>query len=356
MVDLRQLLTSRTPSPGVRLLRWGLRLVSLPYHAAVVVKNLSYDWGWKKPFRSRLPVVSVGNLSVGGTGKSPTVAWLARWLRRRGLRVAILSRGYGQLDSGQNDEALELELQLPDVPHLQHWDRVVSAKLADEELQMQLLLLDDGFQHRRMARDLEIVLLDATDPPAARWLLPGGLLREPLSSLKRADIVVLTRSDQATPGELTAIDSMVRKKTRRAAVLRACHRPSHLMVFPDVQRDLDELRDRQVLAFCAIGNPQSFFGTLANLGATVVDERTWPDHHGFDASDVQTLEQWSQQFPEAEMLVCTVKDWVKFQTARIGGLELVAVAVELDVLEGLPELEQALIACCEQTGEATVSP
>ncbi len=160
----------------------------------MAIRNLAYDWGLLRSYRSPLPVISVGNLSVGGTGKSPCVAWIARWLRAHDIRVAILSRGYGQLDSGQNDEALELELQLPDVPHLQHWDRSASAVLAHEELEMQALLLDDGFQHRRMARDLDIVMIDATDPPSALHVLPGGLLREPLSALRRADVVLLSRA------------------------------------------------------------------------------------------------------------------------------------------------------------------
>ncbi|MEO8271330.1 MAG: tetraacyldisaccharide 4'-kinase, partial [Aureliella sp.] len=113
MIDFRQLLTDPQAGIGVQALRWGLRAASLPYGAVVFVRNLFYDRGLMRTTRATLPVISVGNLSVGGTGKSPLVAWLAQRLRQRSVRVAILSRGYGQLDNGQNDEALELELQLP---------------------------------------------------------------------------------------------------------------------------------------------------------------------------------------------------------------------------------------------------
>jgi len=342
LIDLRQLLTTRTPTPLQRLTRLGLRCLSWPYRLAVAARNFSFERGFQRAHRSALPVISVGNLSVGGTGKSPTVAWIARWLRHRDIRVAILSRGYGQLDSGQNDEALELELQLPDVPHLQHWDRVASAGLAEEELDMQVLLLDDGFQHRRMARDLEIVLLDASEPRHARRLLPGGLLREPLSALRRADLVMLTRSDQSDALELEALSQLVRRTAPQAKLLLARHRPCGLLTYPAERQSLDQLHGRAVLAFCAIGNPNSFFATLEALGANVLARRTWPDHHAYSAEDVESLANWGKEFSEAELLICTVKDWVKLQSRTIGTLPVAALTIELEVTSGLGEFEAVL--------------
>lgn len=339
LVDLRQLVTNRNPSLALTGLRLALRVLCLPYLVVVQCRNWAYDLRLKTPYRSRLPVISVGNLSVGGTGKSPTVAWLARWLRHRRIRVAILSRGYGALDNGQNDEALELELQLPDVPHLQHWDRIASAKLAEEELDMQLLLLDDGFQHRRMQRDLDIVLLDASDPPAANWPLPAGLLREPMRSLKRADAVLFTRADQADPAELARLERMVKRRAPQAVLLRACHRPSHLWSLAAGSNDLAQLKGKRVLAFCGIGNPQSFFSSLAQLSATVVDSMVWPDHHGYETDDVNKMCRWVEAHPQAELVVCTMKDWVKLQTEQLGSLPLGAVAIELFFLSGQNELE-----------------
>ncbi len=294
------------------------------------LRNWGYDHAWLRTTRAALPVISVGNLSVGGTGKSPMVAWLAGYLRQRGVRVAVLSRGYGQLDSGQNDEALELELALPDVPHLQHWDRVASATLAADELDMQVLLLDDGFQHRRLERDLDIVLIDASESAACRWLLPGGLLREPMSSLSRADVVVLTRAATAEQSSYDKLLVQVQRRAPQAVVISANHRPKCLWSAAAGAVGLDRLSQQSVLAFCAIGSPSSFFGSLAELGAHVLDTRTWPDHHAFSGEDVAALTAWPQQFPHAKAIVCTMKDWVKIQSESIAGVPLLALRIEME--------------------------
>src|SRR5262249_14336937 len=155
------------------------------YGLAVRLRNLCYHLGWKRSYRAPVPVVSVGNLTVGGTGKTPCVEYVARYYREHDLRVAILSRGYGGSSrpptpsSGRNDEARVLEENLPDVPHLQGADRVALATVAVEELDSEVLVLDDGFQHRRLARNLDVVLVDTTVPWGYGYLLPRGLLREP---------------------------------------------------------------------------------------------------------------------------------------------------------------------------------
>ncbi len=305
-------------------------------------RNAGYTWGLLKATRSPLLVVSIGNLSVGGTGKSPMVAWLARWMRKRYVRVAVLSRGYGELDSGRNDEALEFELQFPDVPHLQNPDRRTSAKLAEEELEMEVLLLDDGFQHRRLARDIDLVLLDATHPPVGRWLLPGGLMREPLSSLSRAAVVVLTRADQVNAEELSRQQRRIKRYAPQSLVLTAQHRAASLWVQPAQSRGVDQLQGVDVLAFCAIGNPESFYRSLTELGARVVDCRTWRDHHAFTADDMAGLADWVSAYPTARLMVCTMKDWVKIQEPSVGGIELAALQIELQILSGQAELEQRL--------------
>ncbi len=345
-MDFRKLVTDRHPHLGTRTLRCVLRLLSVPYVLGAECKNWAYRLGWKKPFRSPLPVVSVGNLSVGGTGKSPAVAWLAAWLRKRNLRVAILSRGYGALDSGQNDEALELELRLPDVPHLQHWDRVASAKLADEELEMQVLVLDDGFQHRRIARDVEIVLIDATDPPSAYWPLPGGLLREPFYNLSRADIVLLTRSDQADASQLAWARRRAEGYVADDDIFLARHQAAHLKC-ADRDLSLSQLDKQKVLAFCGIGNPESFFLTLTKCGAELVGTKTWPDHHGYEAADVAELNDWVASHSDASLVVCTAKDWVKLQCEELGGKPLCALVIEMAI--DRPEALQAKIQALLET-------
>jgi tetraacyldisaccharide 4'-kinase len=320
---------------------WLLRLGCVPYCLVMWLRNRLFDWQIRPIYHSKLAVISVGNLSVGGTGKSPTVAWIARWFRDQDLRVAILSRGYGQLDDGRNDEALELELKLPDVPHLQNKDRMASAQLAEDELEMQLLILDDGFQHRRLARDLDIVLIDATDSTASQWPLPAGLRREPLSSLTRADLVILTRADMATPRQLERLRNQILSQSSGLQIILASHQPRSLLQFPSERIPLTRLHGSQVLAFCGIGNPQPFFDSLTKLGARLVDTRTWPDHHAYTSDDVQWLSSWHSEMPDA-LLVCTVKDWVKIQVASLAGRPVLAVEIELELLEGQDLLEAQL--------------
>ncbi|MCA1685652.1 MAG: tetraacyldisaccharide 4'-kinase, partial [Planctomycetia bacterium] len=201
-----RIVRGRTAGPLAGAARVGLRLASFGASLGVLLRNLGYDRGRLAVARAAVPVVSVGNLTLGGTGKTPMVEWVARWYRRRGVRVAILSRGYRRDGSGGvNDEAMVLEENLPDVPHLQDPDRVKIAGVAVEELGSELLVLDDGFQHRRLARDLDLVLLDALEPFGLGRLFPRGLLREPVRSLRRADLVVLTRADLVTADALRAI-------------------------------------------------------------------------------------------------------------------------------------------------------
>ncbi len=197
------------------LARIGLGGIAGLYRIGVGARNLAFDRGWKASHRAEVPVVSVGNLTLGGTGKTPMVEWVARWYRARGVRVAILSRGYGD-SSGMNDEGRVLEENLPDVPHLQAPDRVDLASRAVEELESELLVLDDGFQHRRLARDLDIVLLDALDPFGLGRIFPRGLLREPIGSLRRAGVVVLSRADLVDPSH-PSVDTRAGRARGRAA-------------------------------------------------------------------------------------------------------------------------------------------
>lgn len=334
----RDILTTSRPSlpqAGLRLL---LRSGTVPYYAVVRFRNWIFDKGWRKIYQSGLPVVSVGNLSVGGTGKSPAVAWLANWFRQRGIRVAILSRGYGQLDDGRNDEALELELKLPEVPHLQHPDRVASAQVAEHELQMELLILDDGFQHRRLARNLDLVLIDATESQNARRLLPAGLRREPMSGLTRASAIIWTRIDQADERELELLVRQAEGYCSGAKTVLTVHRPKSILIYPNETRPLTDLQRTPVLAFCGIGNPISFFRSLEDLGAEIIDRRQWPDHHAYTKEDISWLSCWRSEYSSAK-LVCTVKDWVKIQESVLGGREVWALSVDMEIVQGQSDLE-----------------
>jgi tetraacyldisaccharide 4'-kinase len=280
-----------------------------------------------------VPVVSVGNLTLGGTGKTPCVEYLARFYRSRDVRVAILSRGYGGA-GGPNDEALVLENNLPDVPHLQGPDRVALAGVAIEELEAELLILDDGFQHRRLARDMDVVLLEATEPFGHGRLFPRGLLREPPSSLRRADAVLITRCDQASDSSVNELTHRIRSLAPGRPVVPTTHAPVAWMQHDHPDRPASAFRGRPVAAFCGIGNPEAFRRTLHDLGVDPIAVRTYPDHHAYTRADVDNLRTWARTQPADAALVTTQKDLVKLRVDRIGERDLLALRIGLEVRPG----------------------
>jgi tetraacyldisaccharide 4'-kinase len=290
-----------------------------------------------------VPVVSVGNLTAGGTGKTPCVEHVARFYRALDLCVAVLSRGYGA-QAGPNDEALVLEDNLPDVPHLQGPDRAALARVAAEELDSEVLVLDDGFQHRRLARDLDLVLVDATDPFGGGHLLPRGLLREHPRGLRRAQFILLTRCDQASPAEVDRLSQRVARLAPGVPVARTRHEPVELVNSDGETAPLDLLRGQRVLAFAGVGNPDAFRRTLGALGAEVADFRAFADHHPYTRADVDGLHAWGRAWPHEGFLVTTQKDLVKLRLARLGGRPLWAVRVRLGFETGQDVLERMLRA------------
>jgi tetraacyldisaccharide 4'-kinase len=331
------------------LQRLALRAAALPYGAAVRLRNLAYDRGWRRAERAAVPVVSVGNLTVGGTGKTPCVEYVARLYRERGLRVAVLSRGYGS-DAGPNDEALVLEENLPDVPHLQGADRAALARAAVEELESEVLVLDDGFQHRRLARDLDLVLLDATDPWGGDRLLPRGLLREPPSALRRASAVILTRCDQVPAEARERLRQRVARLALGVPVAETNHRPVGLVNSDDDEAPLDLLREGPVAAFCGVGNPEAFRRTLADLGADVCAFRAYPDHHAYTRADVDDLRAWVRSAAPGRIAVTTQKDLVKLRLPRLGERPLWALRVRLHFAAGAEAVDRLLLSAAGPAG------
>ncbi len=339
--DVLSLIRGERRGPWARVQRGGLWLLSMPYGLAVRVRNRLYDRGWKKRHKAGVPVISVGNLTVGGTGKTPCVEYVARWCRQQDLRVAILSRGYGS-EAGRNDEALVLEENLPDVPHLQGADRVVLARVAVEELESEVLVLDDGFQHRRLVRDLDLVLLDATNPWGFGHLLPRGLLREPPASLRRAGTILLTRCDQVAPEELELLRGRVARMAPGILVAESVHRPAELVDARQVTADLHELRGRPVVAFCGLGNPEAFRNTLIGLGAEIGAFRTFPDHHSYTRTDIDELRRWARQQAKDCVVATTQKDLVKIRLTQLGERPLYAVRIQLHITRNRDLLDQQL--------------
>lgn len=335
-----RLVRGRSTGPAASLARAGLSLASAGYALGVALRNARFDRGGPAVQRVEVPVVSVGNLTLGGTGKTPMVEWVARWYRAKGVRVAILSRGYGRR-GGMNDEGQVLSENLPDVPPYEDADRVRGARLAIEESESQLIVLDDGFQHRRLARDLDIVLLDALEPFGLGRLFPRGLLREPVRSLRRADVVVLSRADLVGEDERERIRA---EAERRAGPLRwaeARHAPRDLVDPAGESEPIAGLATMSVAAFCGIGNPEGFRRTLEPLCGRIVDFRTFPDHHPYTSSDVADLTAWARSLG-VDLVLTTQKDSVKLRTASLGAAPLRALRIGLDVLSGASILDESL--------------
>lgn len=339
--DFYDLVSGKRRGLGAVAARAVLCLAEVPYTAVVRYRNRRYDRRPSDVTRVEVPVISVGNLTLGGTGKTPMVKWIARHLRGRDRRVAILSRGYGATAGAKNDEALELEQALPDVPHLQSPDRVGIARAAIDELESEVLLLDDGFQHRRLGRDLDIVLLDATQPFGFNHVFPRGMLREPLSGLGRAGVVCLSRADLVDESTRQAIRQRAARWAPDAAWCEVTHAPAALLNASGDEAAMSDLAGAQVFGFCGIGNPDAFRKTLEAAGAELVGWRQFPDHHGYTADDVAELSE-SITKAGATMAVCTQKDLVKLRVAQLGDIPLWAVVVEIEFLAGKQALVEAI--------------
>lgn len=251
-----------------------------------------------------------------------------------------MSRGYGA-EAGRNDEAMLLEENLPDVPHYQDPDRVAAAERAVEESESELLVLDDGFQHRRLHRDLDVVLIDATRPAHRDRLLPRGTLREPTGGLRRAGAIVLTRCDQAEPATVDELRIWLTRRFPDKPVATTEHCPTGL-VGGEHPEPVESLRGRAVGAFCGIGNPAAFRRTLEGLGATVAAFRTFADHHAYTAADVSDLRTWAERLPADAVIATTQKDWVKLRLADVAGRPLRAVRIGLVFRDGQEAFEAAL--------------
>lgn len=297
--------------------------------------------------RADLPVISVGNLTVGGTGKTTIVAWLVRRLQERGRHPAVVSRGYlGRAGRGpllvsggdgprvearvSGDEPYLLARSLPGVVVVAGSDRLAGCRAA-REAGADVVVLDDGFQHLRLGRDLDLVLLDAHSPFGNYRLLPAGSLREPASGLSRADLVLITRSRSEESFEV--LERVVRRYHRQIPILRSAHRCSG---FVDPEGNAVE-RPSRVVAFCGIGNPENFLTDLEAQGVQVAAFRPFRDHHPFTAEDWEALVELASAHDAT--LLTTEKDLVRLtpdlrETARadVAAMRIEAVVHDAGIL------------------------
>jgi tetraacyldisaccharide 4'-kinase len=339
--EFRELVSGRRRGVKAALVRTGLRLAEIPYSLAVRWRNHRFDSGGYEIHRVAVPVVSVGNLTVGGTGKTPMVEWIARRFCERGVRVAVVSRGYGAKAGSANDEAMELGHRLPDVSHVQSPNRVEAARKAVDELGCQVVVLDDGFQHRRLGRDLDIVLLDALEPFGFGHVFPRGTLREPVSGLRRAHVVVLSRAAMLASSEREAIRRQVATLAPHVAWVETTHVPQALRSASGREVPIQLFNGKTVAAFCGVGNPAGFRDTLRLCGYRVIALREYADHYRYPRADVESLIAWADGL-DVEAVLCTHKDLVKLQADRLGRRPLWAVTIAVEFLSGQADLEAAL--------------
>ena len=337
-IRLRQILSGEARDPVAAVIRPLLALATPFYATAVGLRNLGWDHGWFRAHMAPIPVVSLGNLTTGGTGKTPLAAFLARWFRDRGVRVCFLSRGYRSGESALNDEALVLERLCPDVPHLQNPDRVAAAQTAREELFSQLLLLDDGFQHRRLKRDLDIVLIDATNPWGYGALLPRGLLREPRSSLKRAHLIILTRVDLIPPDRLEQLHTTIARIAANVPRVEVAFATDQ---FVNWSGTVAESLPGRVGALSAIGNPDSFVQTLVRHGLSIASRRDYPDHYRYQRDDIRAIGDWARS-EHLDAIATTRKDLVKLQIDETAGVPIWCVDQRVEVRAGAESIAAAL--------------
>jgi tetraacyldisaccharide 4'-kinase len=298
-----------------RLLGAVLAPLSLPYRAAVVARR---HWWRGRGVRLAVPVVSVGNLTCGGTGKTPTVEMVVRDLAARGWRPAVLSRGYGAAAQGApNDEYRVLAANLPEVPHFASPDRLSAARRA-LDAGADVLVLDDGFQHLRLHRDLDIVLLDALRPFDNGRVLPAGLLREPLSSLRDANIVAITRSELVAAERLAEIRSVLSERFPELAVVLLATQACSWNEIGGKPHSPDAMRGRPVLAFCGVGNPEAFRLQVEGLGVELRGFLAFRDHHPYSARDLARIAATAERLGATDV-VMTQKDAVKLESTEMHG-------------------------------------
>ncbi|MER3427925.1 MAG: tetraacyldisaccharide 4'-kinase [Pyrinomonas sp.] len=323
--------------------------LGLIYGMAVRTRTLLYRSGLLRTSHAPLPVISVGNITVGGTGKTPLVEWIARTLTDEGLSPCVLTRGYGRARArervlvsdgarvltdartGGDEPFLLAEKLLGKAAVISDRDRVAAARWAAENLErVDLFILDDGFQHLRLARDLDLVVVDATDPWSS-GLLPFGRRREPLSALARADCFVITRAEGSTSVEGLRRELMRRSGGKPVFVSRTKTLGLRRVdALPQSERPVQTAGP--FFAFCGIGNPKAFFAQLGREGYPLVATRAFTDHHLYTQREIERLTQRARACG-ARALLTTLKDAVKLRHMSFS-LPCFALEIELEIEEG----------------------
>ncbi len=292
------------------VVRFFLALAALDYRIVIGLRNLLYSKSWLKIHRVDAVVLSVGNITAGGTGKTPLVIWLSNLLWEKGINCAILTRGYKTKKGKFSDEPAILTKSCPQAKVIVNSDRAAGATKAVSEFGAKVLVMDDGFQHRRLHRDLDIITIDSTRPFGYRKLLPAGLLREPAGSLRRADAVVITRCDQVRENKLARLEEELCSLNSEMIIARSIHSPVCVKAIDGEEISIEQLEGKKVFIFCGIGNPNAFSNTVRRLGVELAGSRVYNNHHRYTVDDVIDIYE-EARYLDADLMLTTHKDWTK---------------------------------------------
>ncbi len=352
-------------------LSWAIRAFAYPfswvYRIGLALYLLLFRLGFRKRFKLPCTVISVGNITFGGTGKTPTVQTICHILRDRGLKVVILSRGHGGsateatiVSDGENiltsssesgDEPILHARHLTGVPVIIGKDRRASGRLAVERFSPDVIVLDDGLQYWQLHRDMDIIVMDAARPFGSGFVFPTGDLREPpAGGLARADAILINNANHIENYEFLELKSRISSKARNAFILKSSYKPIGFRnVSKDTWQDIDWIKDKRVVAFCGIAKPTSFLRSLEDLGAKVEKSFIYSDHHAHTSSDMDQITKESYRLG-VDAIVTTEKDIARL-TGSLDHLEKVfTLAIELDIEEA-SRFEQYLFKICPQDSE-----
>ena len=339
-----QFLYQQEKSFWKRGLLFPLYLLSLPYGGAVRTRSFLYSLQWLKTKTLPCPVISVGNITVGGTGKTPLVMALAKGLMAKGIAVAILSRGYKRTKTSEpvvsdgktiflspeesGDEPFLMAKACRGTPVLVGRNRFTNGRIALQRFGVKGLVLDDGYQHLSLHRDINILLIDSHIGFGDRHLLPRGILREPLSELRRADLFLLTKAEE--PETYQPLEKEIDEIHPGAQVFHSHYEPVSLVGPQDEQEELNSLKGKKILALSGIAHPNDFSSMLRKCGMKIVREAIFPDHHLYTTKDLSYIEDKAKG---TDGIVTTEKDMVKLNISKIDHLPIRALRIEMKIRE-----------------------
>lgn len=338
-------------------------MLEIPYSGIVSLRNWAYDHQYLKTYSVGIPVISVGNLTAGGTGKTPVVQFLCCWLKEIGYRPAVIMRGYGSsLDLAKNyvvadergllvtqeeagDEAAQLAQNLPGIPIWIGANRVISGQKAIELNRANILIMDDGFQHRKLFRDMDILLIDALRPWGYAHVLPRGLLREPVSNLRRADVILITRSDLCSEEELQSLEKQIYSFNKGVQIFRTSHKPNRIVELFGEEYPIQTGIGKKAHFFCGLGNPDGFFQTASEAGFVETGRTLFPDHYPYQQKDLLELEEKAKK-EKAQLLLTTEKDGIKLKKFAKSSIPVWQLSIEVFFEKREEQLKNVIMKKC----------